>query len=56
MNRNLIELYFGVASTLLYLAWGFTAAYSPEPHRAAMLWFYACANVAILWPVIRRAL
>lgn len=56
MNWNLLELWCGAASTMLYLGWGAGAAFSPEPYRAAMLWFYACANVAILWPVIGRAL
>ena len=55
-NWNSIELSFGLASTLLYLAWGGSAWFSPEQNRAFMLWFYACANVAILWPVIGRAL
>lgn len=55
MTPNTIELVFGLASTVLYVVWGATALFSPEQNRAAMLWFYACANVAILWPVIRRA-
>lgn len=48
------EFMFGALSTVLYVVWGVAALNSPEPNRAFMLWFYACANVAILWPVIRR--
>ena len=50
------EFLFGVISTMLYGLWGAAAISGPEPHRAWMLWFYACANVAILWPVLRRLL
>lgn len=53
MNER-VELMFGGLSTLLYLVWGISAFNGPDTWRGVMLWCYASANVAILWPVIRR--
>ena len=55
MNLNdLGALLFGTASTLLYIGWGWFMSGTQERHMTFALWFYACANVALLWPQIDR--
>lgn len=50
------ELLFGLTSTCLYIGWAYFAVQTDTPSRGVMLVFYACANLAILWPSIRRFL
>jgi len=45
---------FGLASTLLYVGWAFFSYHTPERHMTFALGFYACANLALLWPVLYR--
>ena len=51
-----VALIFGVSMTLGYLAWAVAYSQTIEKHMGVALFFYACANVALMWPLIRRVL
>lgn len=49
-------LAFGFASSLLYLGWAYAQSGTPEKHMTWALLFYATANIALLWPSLKRVL